>query len=179
MIPSMTVIESSKSSANNLCKACGLCCTGHLFIWAKLSPSELDPAESLGMHVYRSDPNQRGFSQPCPLWMGECTIYTSRHYPHVCRAYKCKLLKEVMADLIPIENALHMLGQAKKQIAELEKILPRSQRQNFRERMVECLEDPILRRRMRLDFRQKAESLLAYYEDVFGVDDLIEKPGDL
>lgn len=84
-----------------------------------------------------------------------------------------------MADLIPIENALHMIGQAKKQIAELEKILPRSQRQNFRERMVECLENPILRRRMRLDFRQKAESLLAYYEDVFGVDDLIEKPGDL
>src|SRR4030095_17126719 len=44
------------SQANVLCRACGLCCTGHLFVWAKLRPAELDPAEALGLSVFRSDP---------------------------------------------------------------------------------------------------------------------------
>src|SRR5215831_2880323 len=105
--------ESNEFQASILCKSCGLCCTGHLFIWAKLRPSELDPAEALGLTVFRSDPTQRGFSQPCPLWNGQCTIYNSPHYPHVCRAYQCKLLKEVLSGKISLLEALSIIEQAK------------------------------------------------------------------
>jgi hypothetical protein len=160
-----------ESPANILCKACGLCCTGHLFIWAKLRPSELDPAEALGMTVFRSDPSQRGFSQPCPMWRGECTIYDLPQYPHVCRAYKCKLLKDVMGDKAALSDALQVIEQAKEMIQELEAFLPPLPSSNFRERLVAFLENHPTEPELRL----KAEALLKFYEDIFGVDDLIEK----
>jgi putative zinc- or iron-chelating protein len=170
-----------ESQANILCKACGLCCTGHLFIWAKLRPAELEPAESLGLTVFRSDPTQRGFSQPCPLWQGQCTIYESPQYPHVCRAYKCKLLKEVMGGDTSLSAALSVVEQAKRMIRELEARLPSSPTTNFRERLVAQLES-LLRRETsasqentRVEFQSKAQALLDYYERVFGVDDLVEK----
>ncbi len=168
----------NESQANLLCKSCGLCCTGHLFIWAKLRPSELDPAEKLGMTVFRSDPRQRGFSQPCPLWQGQCTIYTSPHYPHVCRAYKCKLLKEVIAENISLPGALKFIDQAKEMIRELEPLLPASPNPNFRERLVARLENPDAFTKLQTDpeFQQKANELLAFYDRVFGVSDLVEKP---
>jgi len=173
--------ETKESQANILCKACGLCCTGHLFIWAKLRPAELEPAESLGLTVFRSDPTQRGFSQPCPLWQGQCTIYESPQYPHVCRAYKCKLLKEVMGGDTSLSAALSVVEQAKRMIRELEARLPSSPTTNFRERLVAQLES-LLRRETSasqentgVEFQSKAQALLDYYERVFGVDDLVEK----
>jgi hypothetical protein len=168
--------DRKETKANILCKSCGLCCTGHLFIWAKLRPGELDSAEALGMKVFRSDPNQRGFSQPCPLWQGQCTIHNSPHYPRVCRAYKCKLLKKVIGDVASLSDALRTIEQAKAMIGELEGLLPASKHVNFRERLVAQLEtrsgpggpaEP--------EFRQKAEALLAFYEEVFAVDDLVER----
>ncbi len=173
MISSMA--ETKESQANALCKSCGLCCTGHLFIWAKLRPSELDPAESLGLTVFRSNPNERGFSQPCPLWQGQCTVYDSPHYPHVCRSYKCKLLKDVMAENTSLPNALTVIEQAKEMIREVESLLPDSTEVNFRQRLVTELEEANGLAHTDAEFRSKAEALLEFYEDVFGVDDLVEK----
>lgn len=162
---------SGESQANDLCKACGLCCTGHLFIWAKLRPAELDSAEELGLTVFRSDPTQRGFSQPCPLWRGQCTIYATPHYPHICRAYKCKLLKEVIGENTPLPNALTVVDRAKEMIRELEPLLPASQNHNFRERLVAHFESG----NTEPEFRAKAEALLSFYDLYFGVNDLVEK----
>ena len=170
--------ETSESQANILCRSCGLCCTGHLFVWAKLRPAELNPAETLGMTVFRSDPSQRGFSQPCPLWQGQCTIYASPHYPHVCRAYQCKLLKEVLAENTSLPNALTVIEQAKEMIHGVEALMPNSPHTNFRERLVahlESLEESTEQGNMDLEFRLKADALLTFYEEVFGVDDLIER----
>ena len=133
--------ETNESQGNILCKSCGLCCTGHLFVWAKLRPAELDPAEALGLNVFRSDPSQRGFSQPCPLWQGQCTVYTSPQYPYVCRAYKCKLLKEMLDEKASLPDALRVVEQAKGMIHELEMLLPPSPKVNFRERLVAYLEN--------------------------------------
>lgn len=173
--------ETHESQANILCKSCGLCCTGHLFIWAKLRPAELDPTEALGMTVFRSDPGQRGFSQPCPLWEGQCTIYASPHYPHVCRAYQCKLLKEVIREGTSLSNALTVIEQAKGMIHEVEALLPSSRNMNFRERLVahfeylERLEASGTQESTEPEFQRKAAALLTFYEQVFGVDDLVEK----
>jgi hypothetical protein len=168
--------ETNESQANILCRSCGLCCTGHLFIWAKLRPSELDPAEALGMRVFRSDPTQRGFSQPCPLWQGECTIYASPHYPHVCRAYRCKLLKEMQSADISLSDALQMVEQAKGMIHDVDALLPASSLPNFRERLVAGLESLGQQGDTDQAFRQKAAALLGFYEKVFGVTDVVDKP---
>jgi len=174
--------EIKESQANILCKSCGLCCTGHLFIWAKLRPSELDTAEALGMNVYRSEPHQRGFSQPCPLWQGECTIHASPHYPHVCRAYRCKLLKEMLHEDISLSDALGTIDQAKGMIHDLESILPVSSTPNFRERLVKRLETlerqetSIQQENADPEFRLKAGALLVFYQQVFGVTDVVDRP---
>jgi hypothetical protein len=174
----MTVDETNAAPANLLCQACGLCCTGHLFIWAKLRPAELDAAEALGLHVFRSDPGQRGFSQPCPRWQGQCTIYTSPHYPHICRAYKCKLLKSLLGETTSLPSALSTLEQAKHMIHALETLLSISPEINFRERLVARLEHPedFTGQGTELEFQEKAEALLVFYEQVFGVNDLLENP---
>ena len=180
MISRVTNLDRThESQANSLCKSCGLCCTGHLFVWAKLRPSELDPAESLGLNVFRSDPNERGFSQPCPVWQGQCTVYDSPHYPHVCRSYKCKLLKEVIAENTSLPNALAVIQQAKEMIREVESLLPVSRETNFRQRLVMELEEADGLAQIDAEFRLKAEALLDYYEEIFGVDDLVEKPDEV
>lgn len=163
-----------------LCKTCGLCCTGHLFAWAKLRPAELDPAEALGMSVFRTDPTQRGFSQPCPLWEGQCTIYTTPHYPHACRAYQCKLLKEVLADKTLLPHALTVIEGAMQRIKEVEALLPPSPNPNFRERLVTQLESQTAANKEATDaeLSQKADALLIFYEEVFGVTDLVDTPAE-
>ena len=173
--------ETIESQGNILCKSCGLCCTGHLFIWTKLRSAELDPAKALGLKVIRSDPRQRGFSQPCPLWDGHCTIYSSPHYPHFCRTYKCKLLKGLLNENISLSNALTVIEQAKALIHEVETLLPASTQANFRERLVAELEAPkdsTEQRDVDVELRRKAEALLSFYEQVFGVDDLLDKPDE-
>jgi hypothetical protein len=174
--------ETKESQANTLCKSCGLCCSGHLFIWTKLRSAELDSAQALGLNVFRSDPRQRGFNQPCPLWQGQCTIYTSPHYPHFCHTYKCKLLKEVLEENTSLPDALTVVGQAKGMIHELEALLPRLPNNNFRERLVayfENLAGSAVQENTDLNLRRlKADALLIFYEKVFGVKDLVDKPDE-
>jgi len=172
MILGMTDQDPShESQSNSLCKACGLCCTGHLFIWTKLRSAELESIEALGVKVVRSIPSQRGFNQPCPLWQGQCTVYEAPHYPRFCHTYKCKLLKDVLEENKSLHQALHLIEQAKEQIHDVQALLPASTKSSFRERLADLLEaadhtDP--------DLQRRAYALLHLYENVFGVKDLIE-----
>ena len=180
MISGMTDMdETNEAPGNMLCKSCGLCCTGHLFVRTKLRSAEMDSAQALGLHVLRSDPRLRGFSQPCPLWQGQCTIYGSPHYPRFCGTYKCKLLKEVIDENTPLPEALTVIEQAKEMIHEVEAPLlpPEGPTFNFRERLVARLEkmeagqektDP--------EFQRKTGALLIFYKRVFGVNDLVDLP---
>lgn len=131
------------------------------------------------MHVYRDDPTQRGFSQPCPLWQGICTIYTSPYYPRSCRAYTCDLFDQVLREDTTLPDALLLIEQAQEMIQGLEPYLPIMETVNFRERLVarlEQLEESAGQEKTTSEFRQKANELLVFYEKVFGVKDLLEKP---
>ena len=169
----MTEIEYSQASeATALCKACGLCCTGHLFSWVRLKAVELTPLEKLGLNVIRSDPRQRGFTQPCPMWNGICTIYDSHNYPKGCDSYKCKLLRELLDESVALPKALRTVQRAMKMIREVEVFLPVAPNSSFRERLIEQVENG----NADADFRQKADALLAFFDKNFGVNDFFEKP---
>ena len=171
-------INTNESPSNILCKSCGLCCSGHLFAWVRLNAPELDSAQSLGLNVIRNDPRQRGFTQPCPLWDGMCTVYSSPDYPRTCRTYKCIVLRRLLDDDISLPDALSSIQETLVLIGEIEPLLPASSAVSFRERLItykELLEssgkelDAIER-----EFLRKAEILLSYYEDQFGVDEFID-----
>jgi len=176
----MTEIEYSRASeATTLCKACGLCCTGHLFSWVRLKAVELAPLEKLGLKVIRSDPRQRGFTQPCPMWNGVCTIYDSPHYPRGCDSYKCKLLRELLDESVSLARALKVVKQAKENIHGVEEVLPPSTQTSFRERLIERLD--VLNNSTDLspadaEFHSMANELLEYFEDRFGVNDFLDLP---
>ncbi|NJC95782.1 MAG: hypothetical protein FIB03_05500 [Anaerolineae bacterium] len=174
MIPGMTNnAETDESRATALCKSCGLCCTGHLFVWTKLRSAELDGIQSLGVQVFR-EPGRRGFNQPCPLWDGQCTIYDSPQYPRFCYTYKCKLLLKVLNENIPFPDATGIVRDAMTMIRELETLLPESPLENFRERLIAYLESED----SDSELLSKAQALLSFYEEHFGVDDFFEEPGD-
>ena len=129
--------------------------------------------------MLRSVPSQRGFNQPCPLWQGQCTIYHSPNYPRFCRTYKCKLLKNLLDRNASLPAALTVVKEAKEMIHEVEALLPDSPSANFRERLAAQLEEVSAADDGNLEFRQKANGLLVLYEEVFGVDDMIEKPDEV
>jgi len=165
----MTEIEYSRATeVTELCKACGLCCSGHLFSWVRLKAIELTPLEKLGMKVIRNDPRQRGFLQPCPMWNGICKIYDSPHYPSGCRSYNCKLLRELLDESVELDQALRVVKQAKAKIRSVEKILPPSAHPSFRDRLVEQLE---LGEKSTPEFRTKANDLLEFFDEQFGAKD--------
>jgi hypothetical protein len=178
MIPAMTDTNEILSPADTLCVTCGLCCTGHLFLWAKLKSVEVQTVRGLGLNVLGVEPENRGFGLPCPLWDGKCPIHTSPDYPHACRTYKCKLLKQVIDESTPLSDALDVIEQAKSMIAELKTLLPDSRSNNFRERLVAHLEHLDTLTTLRdadLDFQQKARDLLILYKKQLGVKDLFER----
>jgi len=171
----MTEIEYSQASeATALCKACGLCCTGHLFSWVRLKAVELNPLQKLGLNVIRTDPRQRGFTQPCPMWNGECTIYESPHYPRGCDSYRCKLLRELLDESVALPKAMRVVRQAKEMIQEVDALLPASSEISFRERLIAQLEQA----NTNSDFQQKAHALLIYFDKQFGVKDFLINQGE-
>jgi uncharacterized protein len=171
----MTEIEYSRASeATALCKACGLCCTGHLFSWVRLKAVELSPLEKLGLNVIRSDPHQRGFTQPCPMWNGECTIYHSHHYPHGCDSYRCKLLRKLLDESVSLSKAVRIVQQAQEKIQEVDLLLPASSHVSFRERLVTHLEQG----NVEPEFQQKADALLIFFDKYFGVNDLFDNTAE-
>ena len=166
------------SPANALCKACGLCCSGHLFSWVRLNAPELDSIEKLGIKVIRNDPRQRGYLQPCPMWNGICTIYEAPEYPRSCAKYKCTVFRRLEDGDISLPEALAIIEETLALIREIEAFLPGPKTVSFRERLIahkEELEsegkDHVSREK---GFLRKTAVLLSRYENLFGVDDFID-----
>jgi hypothetical protein len=75
-----------------------------------------------------------------------------------------------------LPHALTVIKQAKELIQEVEAHLPDSPIPNFRERLAAQLERTTAQDYRALAFQQKANELLAVYESVFGIDDVVENP---
>ncbi|GMV32483.1 hypothetical protein FBQ83_12875 [Chloroflexi bacterium CFX5] len=168
-------MESTNPQLQTLCKACGLCCSGHLFSWVRLNASELDVIEKLGIAVIRDDPRQRGFLQPCPMWEGTCRIYTFPEYPKSCARYKCKVFRRLEEGDVSLQEGLAVIEETLALIRGIEASLPDSPAVSFRERLLarkEGLESA--GKGLENEFPAKTAVLLARYEDMFGVDDFVD-----
>ncbi|GGA23465.1 YkgJ family cysteine cluster protein [Neptunicoccus cionae] len=102
----------------DLCKACGACCDGSLFVQAKLADGEgilPDMEESFAR-------NQRGFALPCPYFCETCTVYDIR--PKICRTFGCELLAAVKDGAVPYTQALQAVGRLRTARAALATHLP-------------------------------------------------------
>ncbi|MBI5767023.1 MAG: YkgJ family cysteine cluster protein [Verrucomicrobia bacterium] len=113
-------------SAEQLCRACGLCCDGTLFDLVKLEAGD-DAAQlqSLGLPVKFSrgrTPVAR-FPQPCAALCADrtCRLYAAR--PWQCRTFECKSLKEAKAGRITFTSALKLVKQARRRADAVRRLL--------------------------------------------------------
>jgi hypothetical protein len=142
----------------------------------RLKANELTPSEKLGLKVIRNDPRQRGFTQPCPVWKGICTIYDSPHYPKGCDSYKCKLLREVLDESVSLQDALVVVEKTKTLIRKLDTQLPKSSHSSFRDRFIARVKS--LRESSSQGhnhkFLARANMLLNLFQNTFGLKDFNE-----
>lgn len=165
----------TESPSNNLCIACGLCCTGHLFSHAKIKPTEIESTQDLGFNVFHSGSGAPAIQLPCHLWEGQCTIYTHPHKPSVCGNFECKLLQELEDEQVSLEEALSVVQQAKQFIQELEGLIPDGPTGNFRRLLfqhVKQLEQSTAPQETENMIRLKAGALFVLFVQRFGVTDL-------
>jgi Fe-S-cluster containining protein len=98
-------------SLNELCLACGLCCTNVVHRRVLLAADELPLAQKLGLRVmvFGEGP---GFSLPCPQHRrGRCAVYEQR--PLACVHYQCELLQRCWQGEVTIGSALALVMRAR------------------------------------------------------------------
>lgn len=94
-----------------LCIGCGVCCDGTLHDDTELAPEDERAAVEQDFSLFSKD-DRLAFRQPCPKFsQGKCRIYSER--PHVCRAYRCKLLKDVENGRVDVALARERVETAK------------------------------------------------------------------
>ena len=99
---------------NDLCLACGLCCTGVVHTRVPLAADELDLARELEMEVALFEEGI-GVHLPCPQHRnGRCLAYDRR--PRACVHYQCELLQRCWQGEVTIESAISLVTQARKML---------------------------------------------------------------
>ena len=125
-----------------LCTRCGLCCDGTLFAEVELSGrGEATQLEAMGLDL-DSDGAAESLPLPCAALRGtRCSVYV--HRPHVCRTFECRLLKDVRAGQVTVDEALVSISDAHERLAHLRALLAgmgqRASRLPLRERIAEAL----------------------------------------
>ncbi|WP_262693124.1 YkgJ family cysteine cluster protein [Kordiimonas aquimaris] len=105
------VILSAKQSGE-LCQACGVCCTGAFFSHVNVAEKEVDRLSGTLIKTYTGKKGKPVFDQPCPALCGtSCSIYDKR--PGSCRAFLCKLTRNVLNGQADLEAALETVTELK------------------------------------------------------------------
>lgn len=112
--------------AEQLCRACGLCCDGTLFDLVKLEASD-DAAriKALGLPVTvsRGKAPVARFPQPCAALCADrtCRLYADR--PWQCRVFECRVFKEAKAGRLTLAVALKRVKQARQRADKVRRLL--------------------------------------------------------
>lgn len=106
-----------QTTRSDLCRSCGLCCTGALFSQVGLDAAEAELLSGAGAAlVYEED--RPHFAQPCTHHVagGGCSIYEQRYL--ACRKYRCALLVRLDKGEIGEEEARRAVATAKRLLEE-------------------------------------------------------------
>jgi Fe-S-cluster containining protein len=103
--------------AEELCRACGLCCDGTLFAHVRLGAGRDAAAwRTRGLQVLltRTRPALARSPQPCAALCADrtCRIYAER--PAQCRAFECQMFKDLAARRIESAAALRLVRRARR-----------------------------------------------------------------
>jgi Fe-S-cluster containining protein len=118
---------SSRSSHEDLCLSCGLCCNGAIFADVKLKARDnADLLRSLGLPVgfrKHSRPScALKLCQPCAAFDGlACRIYDDR--PEHCHNFECLQLKTLRTGAITKTQALSIIRAARKRLEKVRRLL--------------------------------------------------------
>ena len=152
--------------AEEICKACGLCCQGvfhpHAYIY---NEKDRQFAKEIQAKIFYDDDEKMDvFSLPCPAFDKICTVYPSR--PSVCQGHKCDLLNNFNNQKVTFEQAMQTIEKMKNVLQsllpELKQIAgdPFSNDPKFlRRKIVESFPDKI----MSDDFKDKHKKMLMNY----------------
>ena len=116
----------SSEPAEDLCRACGLCCDGTLFDLVKLEASDdARKIKSLGLPVTvsRGKVPVARFPQPCAALCADrsCRLYADR--PWQCRVFECRVLKDAKAGRISFAAGLRLVTQARRRADKVRRLL--------------------------------------------------------
>jgi uncharacterized protein len=112
--------------AEQLCRACGLCCDGTLFDLVKLEAGDDAPKMKvlgLPVKVSRGKVPVARFPQPCAALCADrtCRLYADR--PWQCRVFECGVFKEAKAGRITWASALREVKQARQRAEKARRLL--------------------------------------------------------
>ena len=118
--------RSAVEPAEDLCRACGLCCDGTLFDAVRLEPSDdASKLKALGLpvKVSRGKAAVARFPQPCAALCQDrtCRLYADR--PWQCRVFECRVFKDAKAGRITFDAALRLVGQARRRADKIRRLL--------------------------------------------------------
>lgn len=153
----------NKSDASNLCIKCGACCDGTAFDQVILVTSDLN-SSIRKMDIIKEEDEMR-LKQPCTAHINNtCSIYSER--PAICRAYKCKLLKEYEGDRVDENQALETIAKLKEARKEVDLLLQKTAAGNKNwglHARVMALEKEALLKMTLAEYRKKHGVLLIKY----------------
>lgn len=99
------------TSLSKICISCGMCCDGTLFGKGHIKdPAEEIIAKNSGLETFKDEQDKLYFKQPCPHFIGCCTIY-DKDRPHVCGTFYCQPLKNVQKGKMSIGVAQEKIEQ--------------------------------------------------------------------
>ncbi len=118
----MGEMDAKQSVAEQLCRACGLCCNGVIFGDVRLQPGDNpERLRALGLVPACHAKGPDKLMQPCQAFDGCCRIYADR--PQYCREFECALLKSVLAGRTELAAALRIVKTARRRAERVLKLL--------------------------------------------------------
>lgn len=116
----MNLNINSPQEEQDICITCGFCCDGTLHPSAVLNPGEKEAGtlpRKIEENYFQAEEGEF-FHLPCHYFTGKCSIYDQKK-PHICSAYRCKLLNDFSRGRISKEEALNIIRETKSQRQEI------------------------------------------------------------
>lgn len=111
-------MPSDSKAAQDLCVACGLCCTGVWFSHVNLEADEADKARAAGLEVEVVDGLPRSLQSCAAHRDGRCSAYGTWR-PNACVDFKCKLLADFEEGQWTLEQAIGHVRAARGMAARI------------------------------------------------------------